>query len=148
MKDTAAVLKKKQNADSAHPFDTLSGPHLEPSHSGEATTSTSSNGQHPPLKLRSKRNEQVKSKSDDHVPEADDQAKPKADDQAKPKTTPVRRVINARSMLAGGYLDEPTDINGSMQHLAEVRHSEDEAADLQTSMEASEGASPQERGQE
>ena len=143
MKDTAVIRDKKQNADSALPLNTLSGPHLEPSHSGEATPSTSPNGQHPPLQLRSKRNEQVKSKADDHVP--------KADDQAKLKTTTVRRLVYVyeRKTSAGGYQDKPTDINRSMQHLAEVRqHSEDEAADLQVSMEASEGASPQERGQE
>ena len=153
--NTAAVLDKKKAADSGLHPNTFSGAHLEPSQCVEEAPSTSPSKQHPPAQLRSKPRKQV-----------------------KPKTTPVRRVVYARSTSAGGYQDEPTDIKGSMQHLAEVRHyarstsdggyqdeptdikgsrqhlaevrqhDEDEAADLQTSVEASDGASPQERGQE
>ena len=147
--NTAAVLDKKKAADSGLHLNTFSGPHLETSQYVEEAPSTSPSKQHPPAQLKSKPKKQVKPKADDQVkPKADDQVKPKADDQVKPKATPVGRCVYVSKTSAGGYQDEPTDIKGSRQHLAEVRHSEDEAADLQTSMEASEGASPQERGQE
>lgn len=138
--NTAAVLDKKKAADSGLHPNTYSGAHLETSQYVEEAPSTPPSKQHPPAQLKSKPRKQVK-------PKADDQMMPKSDDQVKPKATPVRHVYVSETS-AGGYLDEPTDVKGSMQHLAEVRHSEDEAADLQVSMEASEGASPQERGQE
>jgi len=135
VQDKTIPVDGKQNADSGVNGSTFSGLQQEPS------TEVPPNGQHRQLLLKSKPSEAEKSRDT-----GKGNRKPNEEDKPRAKSA---RHIHLKTSSAGGYLDEPTDVDVKgcdkllKQHLAEVRpHWEEQPAGYQVSEEVSESFSP------